>query len=252
MSPDSSSAASKPPQQWWHEHVFEPVHPVGSTDEAEKIANLSPSLGPIPPPDPEALRRAESTIGQGWKLHLNFDPDQPRIVAAIEGFLQIIQDRKIVDAYKIGEGGGKNADAALGKEATVAVGSLDRSLEVARLLESELGAYLLPQADDVLIDDVPLSPRGLVWGRFDVRYADDHQIYGEGVPYLKEDVASLTFDPAWNKHNSPTNEELRDRAAAYDIATYGTFFNGSVVHFSDLIERKQQYLAEPSVATSIN
>lgn len=212
---------------------------VTPTNESDSI------LGPTPAPDPEARAKAEATPGQGWKLHLNFDPNNAETVNAINTFLQGLQTSNEVDAFKIGNGGGEGAGEP-GKEATVATGSLDRSIRASELIEQAIGSHLLAPAGETLRDDVPVSASGNVWGRFEVQKVEKTLTDSreDGVQLLKDDVAQLMFGDG---SAAPSNQVLRDRALVYVQGTYGEFFDGTQTHYADLLARKQEYLAGQEV-----
>lgn len=124
--------------------------------------------------------------GDGWKLHLNFDPEDAAKSASVSDLLTSLKEQGSIAGFKIGHGGGKAAGAP-GKEATVYVGPCDQAAYVAH----SVGALLEPVLDapegDTLEDDTPFTEK--VVGRFDVgsnRGDLDFLQYGwQGVPFMK-------------------------------------------------------------------
>lgn len=174
-------------------------------------------------PNPEIAQQARTDIerlGAGWKLHLNFDAEDPIKVATVDTVLDSLQLGKRILQYKIGHGGGR-ASGAPGKEATVYIGSRDNAEIVARYIGQVLDPVLDPPEGDTLHDDRPFGEAGTkVMGRFDIgRYDRDFHQYGpNGLPLLNQDV-----DP-WNKID---RDAAIARAEAALVSRYGEFYTGT-------------------------
>lgn len=178
-------------------------------------------------PDHEKARIAAENMkkrGKGWKLHLNFDPDNKFNVWRIENFLETLEIQGKISAFKIGHGGGK-ADGAPGKEATVYVGAKDDATELAKIIEERLSPELLIPEGDTLEDDIPFSDK--VMGRFElVKFDPDFHQYGkEGVPFLIEDVARAQIARLTGETYS--SDEARLRADYILRKRYETFYTGA-------------------------
>jgi len=203
-----------------------------------------PKIRPVPTPKGDELERIKtSRYPYGWKLHLNFDPYNPDIVKAVDDFLAGLKQDGHIKSFKIGQGGGKEAEAP-GKEATVYIGPLDQTAQVAEIVSSGLQGVLLPAEGDALTDDVPISRDGLVWGRFATRTDRNFINYGNGVPLLEVDFDNALY---WRKkwpETALTDAQMLSRSTEYAIAAYGDFFNGTSVTFDQLMAHKQQYLTE--------
>ncbi|MDB5160689.1 MAG: hypothetical protein JWO96_69 [Candidatus Saccharibacteria bacterium] len=158
---------------------------------------------------------------QGWKLHLNFDADNPEIIKKISDCLEEQVAAGTIVTFKIGKGGGKK-DGQPGKEATVYVGPKDRADIVAQVLQEQLDKILSDPEGDALEDDVPFTEK--IMGRFEVSKVDPqfHQYGAKGFPLLKIDMASAL----WDKEQFSA-EEARQRADSVLRERYGTFYTGS-------------------------
>ncbi len=237
MEQPQKTLGQQPPQQWWEDHV-----PAAATTASETKPEHTYQPEPLPslsgearkalgvdvgrevrtsviedrPIDPSTYSALES-LGYGWKAHLNFDSDNPAVVARVDTTLQGMQQQGSFATYKIGKGGGKEAGQP-GKESTVYIGSRTRLNQVATELEASLGDVLLAPDAETLKDDEQVGP--LIAARFDV-HGIDHRIgqYGaQGHGLLKGDL-----DP-WNQTRSP--EAAADAAQATLTKTYGEYFTG--------------------------
>ncbi|HYD35676.1 MAG TPA: hypothetical protein VD999_06415 [Vitreimonas sp.] len=231
-SPQTANSSHKSENSpWWHSHL--------------KPQDLA--LPVEPPVNNEFHENLIATFG--WKLHLNFDAQNPKNKSNIEAlrlFLSQLKNDGSIAHYKIGDGGGK-ADDQPGKEATVYVGSRKKAKEAAKkILDNKtVKEFLLPAEDSTLIDDVPYDsltgdflisedsvasidklPSNLsylIMGRFDIskKNPDFHQYGGHGIPLLKVD-APVPWDP-----REPA-ERINNKRKAYKalVKEYGTFFTG--------------------------
>lgn len=192
----------------------EEVLPVDVSSEASDSKRYYPT--DQDPKKAEGALEAIRKLGLGWKLHLNFDPNDPKNVAAVEVYLSQT-DPRLVRGFKIGRNGGQS-----GKEATVYIGSKDQATKVAKEIEEGLGNILREPEGDGLKSDIVFTPK--VIGRFDIsRFDPDFIQYGfRGFPMLKVDANNMLW--AREKY-SP--EEASQRANRVLIERYGTFYIGT-------------------------
>jgi len=153
----------------------------------------------------------------GWKLHLTFRPDMaPRV----DDFLGSLKDAYGVE-YKMGKNSGQT-----GKDATVYCGSKRNAKEVADLIYSYIGKFLLPPFGDVLKDDVFFNDK--VAGRFTTGHNyvspqmnyrshgnEFHQYGGMGIPFLNKHLSEVVFGDkkkmdieAWRKKSFEESDKL--------------------------------------------
>ncbi len=155
--------------------------------------------------------------GIGWKLHLNFDRQDPETTGLVESLLSELQESGEIAQWKVGDAG----DDSPGKEGTVYVGPADKALGVAELVDKRLGSVLKEPEGDVLAHDVPIV--GKVHGRFDVQRDsdDDFRQWGaDGLPFLKTDIRLYGggADQAQSIQNAREVLEAR----------YGEYFTGTL------------------------
>lgn len=182
------------------------------------------------PPRPEYLTSPDlevrarvlaklEAMGEGWKLHLNFDADDSAATAAIRDLLTAMVEQGYVANFKIGHGGGK-VSGQPGKEATVRVGDRDKAAAAAVIIEELADHLLLDPEGEALQDDTLFTAH--VMGRFDIsRYDPDFQQYGgDGVPYIRQDAN----DSAFGETMSP--DDMKTRAHTLLAYRYGKFYTG--------------------------
>lgn len=193
---------------------------------AEYLANLYPRRRPffVTPEVREALvhvwdlhKEAVEALepGKGWKLHLNFDYKNARVLSKIMGVLGRLALRGIIEIFKIGNGGGARCGAP-GKEATVYVGHGYSAKRVAEFLDRNISHLLAPPAGDALVDDILMTP--MIAARFDLSnsYCFDFNQYGwHGVSFVR---GYARTDSRQN------NEDARAFAHAILVARFGEFF----------------------------
>jgi len=167
----------------------------------------------------------------GWKLHLNFDPDNPEVVA---NFMQLLDPMKAagaVSTYKIGHGGGRKAGAP-GKEATVYVGHRDKAQLVADFIGSYMnGDGLLAPEGEALHDDLPFND--LVVGRFEVtnthfEVLSQYGMQGFGAPMH---IIQRWLAEGFRKNMDPLERQQKlvmERQEAIEFITsfFGDYFTG--------------------------
>jgi hypothetical protein len=173
--------------------------------------------------DPEVAKERWSELerrGVGWKLHLNFDPDDATKRSAVSDLLTDLQDQGDIATFKIGKGGGR-ADDQPGKEATVYVGPRDKAERIARIIDFALEPVLDAPEGEALKDDIPFGP-GKVMGRFDVQTYDlDFAAYGtQGFPLRKVDMNARLFGNLDPEEAKATSENLL-------IERYGMYYTGT-------------------------
>ncbi len=180
---------------------------------------LRMKLAPVQRAQAEAVQALQKN--DGWKLHLNFDADNPQIRKEVDTVLGELKAKGIIPEYKIGHGGGAAAGAP-GKEATVYVGNGKTAKDVARYLEERLGKSLKTPAGDTITDDVNLTDK--VMGRFDLRGDSEFTQYGSrGVPYK--------FDSAFRtgaEIKADVAEAARKEADQILQKRYGDFYSGAL------------------------
>lgn len=197
----------------------------------EKIAELPDTTSreiQINPNNPEHRVLLEDAMG--WKLHLNFDAQNPVTVGKINEILLKIKQSGAIKDYKIGEGGGKEWDQP-GKESTVYVGSSDKTKLVAQFISEELDGLILPPEGDTLVDDVLIAHN--VMGRFSPQYdIEFHQYGANGIPFLKEEFGNGLWIP---KDQQPAYfADLAVKSRARLVEKYGDYFTGSNVEISPI------------------
>jgi hypothetical protein len=181
-----------------------------------------------PPVEPEKYRTVSfdqiAAAGKGWKLHLNFDPENGQGISITDSFLSELKTEDAITDYKIGAGGGK-ACGQPGKEATVYVGHRDKAVLIAKLIESSLDKILKLPEGDTLLDDTSFTPK--VMGRFEIMNFDPdfHQYGGIGIPFLEDDMQRLVFSK--DLGHEQAKAQARETANSLLTARYGTFYAGS-------------------------
>lgn len=151
---------------------------------------------------PQPLKR-----GEGWKLHLAFDPNDTQLVNDLKQYL----DAGRID-HKFGQNSGQ-----VGKDATIYVGHKDDATRVAQEIQDKFGDRLRDAEGDTLWSDTPFA--GKVWGRFDINDPKTFHQYGpNGVPLLL-DLMAQTYPPQFkNEYTAPSAAVLTKR--------YGEAFTG--------------------------
>jgi hypothetical protein len=191
------------------------------TQEIAKLPDTTSHEVQLNPSNPESKVRLEDAMG--WKLHLNFDAQDPQIIQKINEVLSKLAEAGAIKTFKIGEGGGKEWGQP-GKESTVYVGSRDKTKIVAEFLSSELEGLLLTPEGDALNDDIVLAKN--IMGRFNPQYDREfHQYGGGGIPYLKEEYMSGMWLPAEEQPAFYAELALKSRARL--IEKYGAYFTGT-------------------------
>ncbi len=189
--------------------------------EIEELPDTTSGEIQMNPNNPDHKVKLEDAMG--WKLHLNFDSQNPDTVARISEVLSRIKQSGAVRNFKIGDGGGKEWDNP-GKESTIYVGSRNKTDAVAKFVSRELGDVLLPPEGHALIDDIPLANN--VMGRFAPQYDPEFHQYGsEGIPYLKEEFARAIWMPQdqQKEYLSVLAKKSLDRI----VEKYGDYFTGT-------------------------
>lgn len=193
----------------------------GLLAEINKLPDTSSREIQMDPNNPESRVVLEDAMG--WKLHLNFDAQNPDTVSRIDEVLSRVKQSGAIRGFKIGDGGGKEWGQP-GKESTVYVGSRDKTDVVARFVSQELGDILLPPEGDTLIDDIPLADG--IMGRFAPQYDPEFHQYGsDGIPYLKEEFAKALWMPVdqQKEYLSVLAKKSLDRI----VEKYGDYFTGT-------------------------
>jgi hypothetical protein len=165
---------------------------------------------------------------QGWKLHLNFDPEDASKVSTISAFLDMLKGHDAISTYKIGKGGGKAFDQP-GKEATVYVGHRDKSKVVAAIIEEALAGVLDSPEETTLRDDIEFAPH--VMGRFDIGRVDPQfQQYGaKGLPFLIDDHPTTLYRDWSPAQVTAARQQWYQHADQVLTARYGAFYTGATV-----------------------
>ncbi len=164
----------------------------------------------------------------GWKLHLNFDAEDPSKVSTVQDLLSALNSHGVVGIFKIGDGGGR-AEGEPGKEATVIVGHRDKAVLVADIIEQLIGDKLDDIHPEALKTDIPITPK--IAARFDIDRVDP-RFNKYGFPGFQELVIEtrkrIVEKPA------PGSLKSRDlleasRKVSYDTLreTYGKYYTGS-------------------------
>ena len=164
-------------------------------------------------------------MGKGWKLHLNFDAENPRTVDKISRVLEKLKERTAITTFKIGRGGGKKAGAD-GKESTVYIGDKSKTLKVATFLEGELASLLDAPEGDTLTDDILLAPN--IMGRFEVDRVDPefHQYGGPGFPVLLKEFSLIITEKDPIKRGKLVRQK-QIASLEYLKQKYGNYFTGT-------------------------
>jgi hypothetical protein len=183
------------------------------------------SVGPEPAKENRLSFHEIAKKGKGWKLHLNFDPDDPKSVEAVDAQLKALHAKQLITQYKLDNGGGRAAGAP-GKEATVYVGHRDKAALVAEFLDKKLTNILTAPEGDTLTDDMVIA--GKVMGRFQINGLDMQfeQYGGKGFPYLSKEAGEYIFQ------KNPSRKQIlkkaaEDRSIAILEQRYGAFYTGS-------------------------
>lgn len=161
--------------------------------------------------------------GIGWKLHLNFDPQNLELARLVTDQLEELKEDGQIAKFKLGNGGGAE-DGAPGKEATIYIGPFDKAVRVTTQIESKLGTHLTDPEGDALIDDTPFTSK--IMARFDIggtrlgRDPDFHQYGANGVPYLNKDMDPFNKKPR-NIAITNATEVLNHRYGAYFMGFHG-------------------------------
>lgn len=194
--------------------------PGNSGTENGKLILLTPvvrsKLAPVRDLQTEAVNSLDKK--GGWKLHLNFDPGNPKVTEKVNRVLKELETRGIIPNFKIGHGGGA-ADGQPGKEATVYVGDGSKTKSVVSYLEHALSDVLLPPTQQVLQDDAILGPK--IVGRFDVNgdyYF--HQYGSKGISFTNKDSVRV------NNQKIMKPEVARENADRILRERYGRFYSG--------------------------
>ncbi len=198
----------------------------GLMEEINKLHDTTSREIIIDPTTGRTIKLSDlAKMGKGWKLHLNFDADNPRTVAEISRVLEKLKERTAITTFKIGSGGGKKAGAD-GKESTVYIGDKNKALTVATFLEGELASLLDAPEGDTLTDDILLAPN--IMGRFEVGQVDPefHQYGGPGFPVLLKEFSLIITE----KDPIKRRELVRQKqiaSLAYLEQKYGDYFTGT-------------------------
>lgn len=175
-------------------------------------------------------QRANPSLG--WKIHLNFDVDDAAVADRVRAYAANLEARGEIATFKIGDGGGK-ATGENRKEATLYCGSLENIMAVGQAIEHDLATILLPPDRETMSHDLPLTARGLVWGRFTAMYqpTDKYHQYGaHGIPYLKDDMAAALW-------GTPDLKATFHRALNELSTDFGELFAGPQREITTLLAR---------------
>ncbi len=157
--------------------------------------------------------------GYGWKLHLNFDAEDPVKVQIVGDFLTGMKEQRAIFDFKVGEGGGKESDAP-GKEATIYIGHRDKAKAIAPAIEQALDGMLDEPEGDTLTSDITFTKK--ISGRFDIGSSND-EFSGHGRrPNLRRAVRSWYEAELAEKSEEDFTESLLSKR-------YGKFYTGSRV-----------------------
>lgn len=165
----------------------------------------------------------------GWKLHLNFDVNNPFAAEKVKNLLQAMRHAGQVANFKVGDAGDQE-----GKSATIYIGHRDKASFLAGVLRQQIGDVLIPASGDALRDDmsfVEKDGRPLVVGRFDIggKIDDDVQQYGTaGIPYLKADASGNAFNRTDSLGGLTADQKIQ-RSTQLLTSRYGSFFTGNPV-----------------------
>jgi hypothetical protein len=189
--------------------------------------------GAITMPDGrDVTYREMAERGKGWKLHLNFDPDNLEANVHVKLLLRELRSTDSINFYKIGHGGGRDRINP-GKEATVYVGHRDSMDIIAPFIEEQIGDYLDPETESTLKNDIMFGD--LVAGRFENTHDREFAQYGDaGLIYRAEDWREVT---GFSMQGFDTENEriaaievfmdaARKRAETGLIDRYGVYFTG--------------------------
>jgi len=167
--------------------------------------------------------------GKGWKMHLNFDTNDSQKATTITGVLERLKAAGAITDSKVGNGGGTQTDGyedAPGKEATIYVGSKDKTDLIADYLSAELQGQLTTPTGDALRDDIELAPA--VMGRFEVYGADPEfmQYSGVDTPVLKDYAANVQFGTT-DAQKAENLTKAQEASKAHLQEKYGAYYTGS-------------------------
>lgn len=156
----------------------------------------------------EALRDSA-----GWKLHLNFDLNNPKAVSQIQHSLDVLKEHGLIKDYKIGRSSDQEDKAA-----TIYIGEKRKAVAVTEALQRTQENLLKEPGNNILRDDMSFTTK--VYGRFDAHGDQAFHQYGiNGIPFLKGDASER-----WGSDKSAAVKE--QRALKLLTERYGKFFTG--------------------------